>query len=105
MGYSKVGTVKGAEIMLECKDCCLYNTDACRYGKYALEHNMSIQCDDFIVEHNKAYQQGRADVLKDIAKIIDDYACDRGIKSDVSIGQMISQYIYEQTKEHNNEKA
>lgn len=52
--------------MLECKDCCLYNTDACRYGKYALDHNMSIQCDDFIVEHNKAYQQGRADVINEI---------------------------------------
>lgn len=47
--------------MLECKDCCLYNTDACRYGRYALEHNMSLNCDDFIVEHNKAYQQGRAE--------------------------------------------
>lgn len=51
--------------MLECKDCCLYNTDACRYGRYALEHNMSLNCDDFIVEHNKAYQQGRTDAIKE----------------------------------------
>lgn len=50
--------------MLECKDCCLYDTDACRYGSYALEHNMSLNCDDFIVEHNKAYQQGRADATR-----------------------------------------
>lgn len=49
--------------MLECKDCCLYYTDACRYGSYALEHNMSLKCDDFIVEHNNAYQQGRADAI------------------------------------------
>lgn len=59
------GSRKGIK-MLECKDCCLYNTDACRYGKYALEHNMSLNCDDFIVEHNKAYQQGYADAIDEI---------------------------------------
>lgn len=55
--------------MLECKDCCLYNTDACRYGRYALEHNMSLNCDDFMVEHNNAYQQGREDVINEVYAI------------------------------------
>mgnify|MGYP003326848169 CR=1 FL=1 len=55
--------------MLECKDCCLYYTEACRYGRYALAHNMSLNCDDFIVEHNKAYQQGKADAIEEVISL------------------------------------
>lgn len=43
-------------------------------------------------------RQGRSDVLNDISKIIDDYSCDRDIKPNVSLGQMINEYIYEQTR-------
>ena len=55
--------------------------------------------DAYLLGKYDGYQQGKADILKDIAKIIDDYACDRDVKSNVSFEQMISQYIYEQTKE------
>lgn len=52
---------------------------------------------------NEAYQQGRADVITEIAKIIDDYSCDRDVKTNVNLMERISQYIYEQTKEQKNE--
>lgn len=68
--------------MLECKDCCLYETDACRYGKYALEHNMSIQCDDFIVEHNKAYQQGRAEAIDECIEFIKEHTSEHYVDCD-----------------------
>lgn len=63
-------------------------------------HSIVFDKDKYI---KQGYEKGRADVLKDIAKIIDDYACDRDVKSNVSLGQMISQYIYKQTKGSRNE--
>lgn len=87
--------------MLECKDCCLYETDACRYGRYALEHNMSIQCDDFIVEHNKAYKQGRADAIDECIKILLDTSCVDGCDEPNCAFCMIEQM--EKLKEQNND--
>lgn len=46
--------------MLGCKDCVLYDTDACRYGRYVVESDkdMSNICPDFLVEQNRAYHKG-----------------------------------------------
>lgn len=43
---------------------------------------------------DEGYKQGKADVLKNIAKIVNDYVCDRDIKSNVSLEKMINEYIY-----------
>lgn len=48
----------------KCKDCCYFETDACPY-LYMEEHYYK-SCNSLVVDHNKAYQQGRADKYQEI---------------------------------------
>ena len=89
------------EICRNHKECKLEEKD--KVSRCGFVYPTELELAKKTKEYALGYEQGRADVLKDITKIIDDYACDRDIKSNVSLGQMISQYIYKQTKEQNND--
>lgn len=52
----------------KCKDCVCYDTDACHFPSQSEEYKA---CEHLVVDHNYAYQKGRADATNEWIDIID----------------------------------